>query len=151
MSQRIFGAGPSASGESITLKRSGNSFVANPGLMRKASAGAVEAAAAAAKNTDVAINDCATMGEKLVVRPGAELIVPIVVRDPQGKNNAPYGFANPSLKQIGMMQPINEPVLDHIDVIGGNVTGYVDPADTAACSRRSMRPPGLPLPTAPAA
>ena len=129
--------------------RSGNSFVANgglidqlsfvvcvanPGIVRKASAGAVEAAAvaAAAKNTDVAINGCATMGEKLVVRPGAELIVSIVVRDPQGKNNAPYGFANPSLRQIGMMQPINEPVLDHIDVIGGNVTGYVDPANAAA-------------------
>ena len=129
--------------------RSGNSFVANgglidqlsfvvcvanPGIVRKASAGAVEAAAvaAAAKNTDVAINGCATMGEKLVVRPGAELIVSIVVRDPQGKNNAPYGFANPSLRQIGMTQPINEPVLDHIDVIGGNVTGYVDPANTAA-------------------
>ena len=129
--------------------RSGNSFVANgglidqlsfvvcaanPGLVRKASAGAVEAAAvaAAAKNTDVAINGCATMGEKLIVRPGTDLIVSIVVRDPQGKNNSPYGFANPSLKQIGQAQPINEPVLDHIDVIGGNVTGYVDPANTAA-------------------
>ena len=129
--------------------RSGNSFVANgglidqlsfvvcaanPGLVRKASAGAVEAAAvaAAAKNSDVAINGCATMGEKLVVRPNTDLIVSIVVRDPQGKNNSPYGFANPSLKQIGMAQPINEPLLDHIDVIGGNVTGYVDPANTAA-------------------
>ncbi len=129
--------------------RSGNSFVvngqlidqlsfvvcaANPGLVRKAHTGAVEAAAlaAAAKHTDVTINGCATMGEKLVVRPGADLIVSIVVRDPQGKNNSPYSFPNPSLKQIGISQPLNEPVLDHVDVIGGKVTGYVDPANTAA-------------------
>jgi hypothetical protein len=129
--------------------RSGNSFVANgglidqlsfvvcaanPGIVRKASAGALEAAASAAvaKNADVAINGCATMGEKLVVRPGTDLIVSIVVRDPQGKNYSPYSFANPSLKQIGMTQPLDQPVLDHIDVIGGNVTGYVDPANTAA-------------------
>jgi len=129
--------------------RSGNSYVvngqlidqlsfvvcaSNPGLVRKASAGAVEAAAAAAaaKNTDVAIDGCATMGEKLVVRPGADLIVSIVVRDPQGKNNSPYSFPNPSLKQINVTQPLDQPVLDHIDVIGGNVTGYADPANTAA-------------------
>lgn len=129
--------------------RSGNSWVAtgqlidqlsfvvcaaNPGLVRKASQGAVEAAAvaAAAKSTDVSINGCASMGEKLVVRPGTDLIVSIVVRDPQGKSNSPYSFANPSLKQIGVTQPLNEPVLDHIDVIGGNVTGYVDPSNTAA-------------------
>ena len=129
--------------------RSGNSFVANgglidqlsfvvcaanPGLVRKASIGALEVAAtaAAAKNTDVAINGCATMGEKLIVRPGTDLIVSIVVRDPLGKNNSPYSFPNPSLKQIGMTQPLNEPVLDHIDVIGGNVTGYVAPTNTAA-------------------
>lgn len=129
--------------------RSGNSFVvngglidqlsfvvctANPAVVRKAGNGAVEAAAvaAAAKNTDVTINGCAGMGEKLVVRPGADVIVSIVVRNPQGTNNSPYSFANPSLKQVGIMQPLNAPVLDHIDVIGGNVTGYADPANLAA-------------------
>ncbi len=127
--------------------RSGNSFVANGGLIDRLSFVAcasypgigartnavVEAAAvaAAANNTDVTLSGCATMGEKLVVRPGAEVVVSIVVRDPVGNNFAPYSFANPSLKQIGITQPLNAPVLDHIDVIGGKVTGYVSPTDTA--------------------
>lgn len=92
---------------------------------------AVEAMAqvAALNNTDVASDDCATMGEKLVVRPGAEIIVSIVVRDPSGKNNSPYSFPNPSLAQIGVSQPLDKPVLDHIDVIRGMVTGYKNPND----------------------
>jgi hypothetical protein len=128
--------------------RSGNSFVANgqlidrlsfvvcasnPGIVRRAQHGALEAAATAAvgKNADVAINGCATMGEKLIVRPGTDLIVSIVLRDPTGTNNSPYGFPNPSLKQVNITQPLNQPVLDHVDVIRGNVTGYVQPSDTA--------------------
>ena len=129
--------------------RSGNSYVVNgdlidqltfavcttnPGIVRSAAAKAlnVAVAAAAAKFSDVNINGCATMGEKLVVRPGTDVIVSIVVRDPQGKNNSPYGFPNPSLKQIGITQPVNQPVLDHIDVIGGKITsGYISPTDTA--------------------
>lgn len=87
------------------------------------------ALAAALKNTDVDNDDCATMGEKLVVRPGAEIIVSIVVRDPSGKNNSPYSFPNPSLAQIGMSQPLDKPVLDHIDVVRGMVTGYKNPND----------------------
>ena len=67
------------------------------------------------------------MGEKLVVRPGAEIVVAIVVRDPSGTNYSPYTFANPSLAQVGISQPLNKPVLDHIDVIGGLVTGYRTP------------------------
>ena len=128
--------------------RSGNSFAAtgdlidrlafvactvNPALPRAASKALVEKAAANAlnKNAEVRINGCATMGEKLVVTPGADIIVAIAVRDPQGTNNSPYAFANPSLKQIGVSQPLNAPVLDHVDLIGGNVTGYVSPTDTA--------------------
>ena len=128
--------------------RSGNSFVANgqlidrlafvacasyPGVAARTNA-AIEAlaVAAAANNTDIGIAGCATMGEKLVVRPGADIIVSIVARDPIGTNNAPYSFANPSLKQLGISQPLNAPVLDHIDVIGGLVTGYVSPSNTAA-------------------
>jgi hypothetical protein len=36
---------------------------------------------------------------------------------------------NPSLAQIGVSQPLNMPVLDHIDLIAGDVTGYVEPTD----------------------
>lgn len=84
--------------------------------------------AAAVNNTDVDREGCATMGEKLVVKPGQDIVVSIVVRDPSGRNNAPYSFANPSLAQIGVSQPLDMPVLDHIDVIGGLVTGYKQPA-----------------------
>jgi hypothetical protein len=126
--------------------RSGNSFVANgglidrlsfvvcaanPGLPRNVGKALIEKAAnnAAAANAEVRMDGCATMGEKLMVRPGADLIVTIVARNPKTPNNSPYSFPNPSLKQIGITQPLNVPVLDHIDVIGGNVTGYVDPTD----------------------
>jgi hypothetical protein len=67
------------------------------------------------------------MGEKLVVRPGAEIVVTIVVHDPDGTNYSPYTFSNPSLKQISIDQPLNMPVLDHIDLIRGMVTGYKTP------------------------
>jgi hypothetical protein len=93
--------------------------------MEKAAANAVSA------NGDVRIDGCATMGEKLVVRPGTDLVVTVVLRDPVGTSNAPYSFANPSLKQINVTQPLNAPVLDHVDVINGLVTGFVDPSNTA--------------------
>jgi hypothetical protein len=67
------------------------------------------------------------MGEKLTVRPGGEIVVTIVVRDPTGTNYSPYSFPNPSLAQIGVNQPINAPVLDHIDLIRGMVSGYKTP------------------------
>jgi hypothetical protein len=70
---------------------------------------------------------CATMGEKLKVRPGSEVVVAIVVRDPSGKSYSPYSFPNPSLQQVGIEQPLDMPVLDHIDVIRGMVTGYRNP------------------------
>ncbi len=90
---------------------------------------AVEAIAltAATNNTDTDVAGCATMGEKLVVRPGAEIVVAIVVRDPSGKSFSPYSFENPSLKQVGISQPLDMPVLDHIDMIRGMVTGYKAP------------------------
>jgi hypothetical protein len=61
------------------------------------------------------------------VRPGADIVVGLVVRDPSGKNYSPYTFDNPSLAQVGISQPLNAPVLDHVDVIGGMVTGYKAP------------------------
>jgi hypothetical protein len=90
----------------------------------------VETAAvgAALQNTDVDFDrKCATMGEKLTVRRGQDVIVSIVVRDPSGTNYSPYTFTNPSLAQVGVQQPLNSPVLDHVDVIRGLVTGYKTP------------------------
>ncbi len=127
--------------------RSGNNFAASgqlidrlsfvacssyPGVGARSNA-AVEALALAAaqNNTSVDLAGCATMGEKLVVRPGAEIVVSIVVRDPSGPNNSPYTFPNPSLAQVNIAQPMNMPVLDHIDVIRGLVTGYKNPAAPA--------------------
>ena len=99
-----------------------------PGLGARSNA-SVEALAttAATTNTDITASGCVTMGEKLVVRPGAEIVVSVVVRDPAGTNNSPYSFPNPSLAQIGVSQPLNAPVLDHIDLIRGLVTGYKTP------------------------
>ncbi|MGC3987689.1 MAG: hypothetical protein QM777_24845 [Pseudorhodoferax sp.] len=123
--------------------RSGNSFVATGQLIDRLAfvacasyAGpasrtnaAVEAMAvkAALANTDTDVAGCAAMGEKLQVRAGAEIVVSIVVRDPAGTNYAPYTFANPSLAQVGIHQPLNRPVLDHVDVIRGMVSGYRQP------------------------
>lgn len=84
---------------------------------------------AAASNTAVDVEDarCATMGQKLLVRPGQSVVVAIAVRDPQGTSFSPYTFNNPSLAQVGISQPLNQPVLDHVDVIRGLVTGYKTP------------------------
>ena len=126
--------------------RSGNNFASSgqlidrlafiacasyPGIAARSSA-SVEALAlaAASQNTDIDVAGCATMGEKLVVRPGAEIVVAIVARDPSGKNSSPYSFNNPSLLQVGIHQPLDMPVLDHIDVVRGLVTGYKAPGST---------------------
>ena len=115
--------------------------IANPGERRDDKRGerdderkgrsveAIEAKAvkAARKGTVVDDEHCASMGEKLVVPAGADVIVSIVVRDPEGSNYSPYTFANPSLAQVGIAQPLNAPVLDHIDVIRGLVSGYKAP------------------------
>lgn len=82
---------------------------------------------AAIDGVDVDAPGCATMGEKLVVNPGQEIVVAIAVRDPAGTNYSPYTFDNPSLAQVNIKQPLNMPVLDHVDVIRGLVTGYKQP------------------------
>ncbi len=123
--------------------RTGNNFAASGQLIDRLSfiacasyAGvaarsnaAVEAlaVAAATNNRDIDTAGCASMGEKLVVRPGAEIVVSVVVRDPAGTSYSPYSFPNPSLLQMGVSQPLNMPVLDHIDLIRGMVTGYKTP------------------------
>jgi hypothetical protein len=118
--------------------RSGNVFVANGGLIDKLSfvvcrynptipkaafQSLIEKASltAAQAGKEVRIDGCATMGEKLVARAGTDLLVTVVVRNPQA-NNSPYRFPNPSLAQINVTQPLNAPVLDHVDVIQGQVT-----------------------------
>ena len=123
--------------------RTGNNFAASgqlidrmafiacssyPGIGARTNA-SVQALAvtAATNNTDIDKAGCSTMGEKLVVKPGADIVVSIVVRDPSGTNNSPYTFNNPSLAQISVSQPLNAPVLDHVDVIRGMVTGYKTP------------------------
>jgi hypothetical protein len=85
------------------------------------------AANAAFEGRSPAAEDCATMGQKLEVDAGADLVVGIAVRDPEGTNYSPYTFPNPSLAQIGVEQPLNQPVVDHIDLIRGLVTGYKTP------------------------
>ncbi|WP_425260613.1 hypothetical protein ACPOLB_07155 [Rubrivivax sp. RP6-9] len=117
--------------------RTGNTWVASGQLIDRlafvACVGrderAVEALAtvAARNNTDFDVKGCASMGEKLVVPPGADVVVSIVVRDPAGKNYSPYSFPNPSLAQVGITQPMDAPVLDHVDVIRGMVTGLRTP------------------------
>lgn len=85
------------------------------------------AESAALNDTDIDVPGCATMGEKLVVNRGADIVVSIVVRDPSSTNYSPYSFPNPSLAQVGINQSLNAPVLDHIDLIRGLVTGYKTP------------------------
>lgn len=82
---------------------------------------------AAVNNTDLDVSGCATMGEKLKLRAGGEVVVSIVVRDPAGKSHSPYSFPNPSLLQVGIHQPLDKPELHHVDVIRGLVTGYKSP------------------------
>jgi hypothetical protein len=119
--------------------RSGNSWTASGQLIDRLSfvvcedkvtqAAAEKAVLAAAKaNESVKIaGNCATMGEKLHVSPGAGVVVAVAVRDPSGRNYAPYSFANPSLLPVGINEPINKPVLQRFEVIGGDVTGYKTP------------------------
>jgi len=99
-----------------------------PGVGARSNASVESLAVAAATNgTDIDKTGCATMGEKLAVRPGAEIVVAVVLRDPAGSSFSPYTFPNPSLAQVGITQPLNKPVLDHVDVIRGLVTGYKTP------------------------
>jgi hypothetical protein len=125
--------------------RSGNSFTASGQLIDrlafvvcsdkrfKGDQGAAELEAialeAAKKGTEVNINaNCAVMGEKLKINNNDDVVVAVVARDPSGANFSPYTFANPSLLQITKTQPLNQPELDHFDVIQGLVTGMKKPS-----------------------
>jgi hypothetical protein len=80
-------------------------------------------------------NRKAPMGGTLKVKAGDQVKIMIKVHDPAGANFCPLDMDNPSLAQIGISQPLSMPVLDHIDLIGAEITGNVpmtDPADPAA-------------------
>jgi len=68
---------------------------------------------------------CATMGETLQVRPNALVRVTLTVNDPEGPNKAPYEFANPIHKQLGVEIPVNEPELAHVNFVRGTVHGKI--------------------------
>jgi hypothetical protein len=73
---------------------------------------------------------CATMGETLVVDPnGDDVTWYVKLHDPEGENNSPYEFNNPSLLQMNIEIPINKPEFDNIDIIRGDVTGPIAPTD----------------------
>ena len=54
------------------------------------------------------------MGETLVVPRGKSGRITLTVTLPKTPNNSPYSFNNPSLLQVGIKQPLNEPLLDHV-------------------------------------
>ena len=69
---------------------------------------------------------CATMGETLTVRRGADVEISMRARDPNGTNHSQYAFPNPILQQIGVEEPINEPSLREVQIITGEVRGRGD-------------------------
>lgn len=81
---------------------------------------------------------CATMGEALEVRPGADVEIKMRLRDPRGTNHGQYAFPNPILQQIGIEEPINEPSLREVQLItghvrgNGGVSGFYDPLSDPA-------------------
>ncbi|MEO6598757.1 MAG: hypothetical protein ABIQ16_02725 [Polyangiaceae bacterium] len=118
--------------------RSGNNFTTSGQIIDRlafvACTGKTDAAvsslvadAAMNKTTIIGVSGCATMGEKLTLQTAGDVVVGVAVRDPDGVNYSPYAFSNPSLKQIGKNIPLNKPVLDHIDLIRGLVSGYRTP------------------------
>jgi len=72
---------------------------------------------------------CATMGETLTVDASSDEPVVWYVRmkDPEGTNSSPYAFDNQMLTPLGLEIPTNEPRLDNIDIIAGDVTGVIEP------------------------
>jgi hypothetical protein len=97
--------------------RSGNSYSVNADIV-----GPDLVFRARAQHDD----DWKTMGETLVVKPGEKVVVEMEMTVP-ARNNSPYSFNNPLLSQVGIMQPLNKPRLDHIDLISGQITGVVPP------------------------
>ena len=75
-------------------------------------------------------NQTAMMGQRLEVKAGKSVQIKIKVHDPSGPNFCPLDMDNPSLAQIGISQPLSMPVLDHIDLIAGSITGNAPMTNT---------------------
>lgn len=67
------------------------------------------------------------MGRTLVVPAGASVTVTLGFTQPTAPNFSPYSFPNPLLAPLGISQPLNRPIVDHVDFIRGNVTGVIPP------------------------
>lgn len=72
-----------------------------------------------------------TMGGTLKVKAGDQVKIKIKVHDPAAANFCPLNMDNPSLAQVGISQPLSMPVLDHIDLIGAEISGNVPTTDSA--------------------
>ena len=71
----------------------------------------------------------AHMGETLEAKYGGEITLKVRVHDPIGKNLCPYKFDNPSLAQMSISLPLNQPELDNVQLICGDLTGRIHPTD----------------------
>jgi hypothetical protein len=103
--------------------RSGNSWNVQGDLIDE-----LQFTAKSKKNT-------AMMGQTLKIKAGEQVQITIKVHDPTEANFCPLDMDNPSLAQIGISQPLNMPVLDHIDLISGSITrdvAYTDSDDVVA-------------------
>jgi hypothetical protein len=96
--------------------RSGNSYTVNGNLI------GADMSVSARVGTGRAV----TMGQTLVVNPGDKITYTVRLVLPV-HNNSPYTFNNPLLTQISLSRPLNTPLLDHLDIITGNITGLVGP------------------------
>jgi hypothetical protein len=69
-----------------------------------------------------------TMGETLVVTPGETITLEMQMTVP-ASNHSPYSFNNPLLTPVGINQPLNKPMLNHVDLITGQIGGVISPQD----------------------
>jgi hypothetical protein len=67
-----------------------------------------------------------TMGDTLVIRPGDKITLEMEMTVPT-TNHSPYSFNNPLLLPVGIKQPLNQPSVDHVDLITGDITGVIKP------------------------
>ena len=98
--------------------RSGNVYYANGGLIGP------NLSITAQVGTEPPV----TMGQTLVAKPGSTITYTMVLNLPSS-NNSPYSFNNPLLLQDGIKQKLNQPVLDHVDIITGQITGLIGPGE----------------------